>query len=158
MKPTIFVAVVLMGVWQHPASAQSPADHDAIGGIVARWDKGWKDFDARLAAQDYGDDADWINAFGGAQKGRAEIEKFLTNLFQRPGIRSRTSTPSTLTIRFVRPDVAVVSASRETQGQRTDSGREYPTRKTHDLRVLVKEGGTWLILSHQVMDEKEQLR
>jgi hypothetical protein len=40
-------------------------------------------------------------------------------------------------------------------GQKTGSGAEYPTRKTHDLRVLVRDKGQWTIVSHLIMDEKE---
>ena len=56
---------------------------------------------------------------------------------------------------FVRPDVASASSYRETVGQKTRSGAEYPIRKTHDLRVFVREQGKWLIVSHLIMDEKE---
>lgn len=130
-------------------------DEEAIKRAIANWDKGWKEFDARLATQDYAEDADWINAFGRARKGRAEIQRFFTDTFAAPEMRSRRSTPSTSSIRFVRPDVALISSSRETVGQKTASGGEYPTRKTHDLRVMVKDKGKWVIASHQIMDEKE---
>ena len=130
-------------------------DQDAIRRAIANWDRGWKDFNARLATQDYADDADWTNAFGRARKGRVEVEKYLTDLFQTPQIRSRTSTTSTVDIRFVRPDVAAVTSSRDTVGQRTASGAEYPTRKTHDLRVMANHNGKWVVVSHLIMDEKE---
>jgi uncharacterized protein (TIGR02246 family) len=124
---------------------------------IANWDRGWKEFNAELASQDYADDAGWTNAFGRSRKGKSEIREFLTRLFSAPEIRARTSSPSTNSIRFVRPDVAVVSSYRETVGQRTTSGREYPTRKTHDLRVFSKEKDRWVIISHLIMDEKERL-
>jgi len=82
---------------------------------------------------------------------------FLARGFRRPEMRSRRGTPSTANIRFVRPDVAIVSSYNETTGQKTASGGEYPTRKTHHLRVLIREQGKWLIVSHQIMDEKEVL-
>jgi hypothetical protein len=50
-----------------------------------------------------------------------------------------------------------VSSYRETADQTTASGAEYPTRKTHDLRVIVRDEGAWSIRSHLVMDEKEIL-
>ena len=135
--------------------ADQTKDEEAIRRAIANWDRGWKDFDGRLATQDYADDADWTNAFGRARKGRVEVEKYLTELFKTPEIRSRTSTPSTVEIRFVRSDVAVVISSRDTVGQRTASGAEYPTRKTHDLRVMANQNGKWVVISHLIMDEKE---
>ena len=141
------------------ALAQSAADHakdaDAIQVAVANWDRGWKEFDAALATQDYAVDADWTNAFGRPRKGRAAIAEYLGGQFALPQMRSRTTTPSTVTIRFVRPDVAVVSSERQTSGQRSASGAPYPVRRTHDLRVFVNDQGRWWIVSHLIMDEKE---
>ena len=131
------------------------ADTAAIRVAIDNWDRGWRVFDAHLATQDFAADADWTNAFGKSQKGQSAVEKYLAALFVTPEIRSRQSTPSSMTIRFVRPDVAVVASDRQTSGQKTASGDTYPTRKTHDLRVFVKEHGRWLITSHQVMDEKD---
>ena len=130
-------------------------DSAAIRAVVGNWDRGWTAFDAHVAAQDFSADADWTNAFGKSRKGQPAIEKYLAALFVTPEIRSRTSTPSTITMRFVRPDVAVVTSDRQTSGQKTASGDTYPTRMTHDLRILVKERGRWWVVSHQVMDEKD---
>jgi len=138
-----------------PAREQPGGDELAIRQLIANWDQGWKVFDAELATRDYSADADWTNAFGLSRKGRAEIHKFLENFYTAPGTRSRTSTPSTTTIRFIRPDIAAATSYRETVGQKTASGAEYPKRKTHDLRLLTREKGKWSIVSHLIMDEKE---
>jgi uncharacterized protein (TIGR02246 family) len=133
----------------------SQTDEAAIKQVIANWDNGWKGFDATLATQDYATDADWTNAFGESAKGRVGIHQYLANLYTKPGIRSRKSTPSTSSVRFVQSNVAAVSSYRETVGQRSASGAAYPTRKTHDLRIVVREKGHWLIVSHLIMDEKE---
>jgi uncharacterized protein (TIGR02246 family) len=138
-----------------PSSDQDARDEAAIRRIVGDWDQGWKAFDPDLTTRDYAADADWTNAFGISRKGKAEIHKFLADLYKNPGIRSRQSTPSTTTIRFLRPDIAAATSYRETVGQKTASGAAYPTRKTHDLRVLVRDKTTWTIVSHLIMDEKE---
>lgn len=130
-------------------------EENAVKQVIANWDRGWKDFDADVVSRDYAEDAEWTNAFGISRKGRTDIRKFLAELFLQPGIRSRKSTPSTTTLRFIRPDIAVASSYRETVGQKTASGAEYSTRKTHDLRVLVLANGRWSIISHLIMDEKE---
>ena len=140
-----------------PTTQDHTEDEAAIRQIVANWDRGWKDFDAEAATTDFAVDADWVNAFGKTRTGRDEIRKYLAALFLTPEIRSRHSTPSTVVIRFIRPDVAIVSCSRDTSGQKSASGREYPTRKTHDLRVIAKQADRWLVISHQIMDEKEVL-
>ena len=138
-----------------PANDQAKKDEGAIRQIIANWDQGWKVFDPELTTRGYASDADWTNAFGISRKGQSEIHKFLADLYKNPGIRSRQSTPSTTTIRFIRPDIATVSSYRETVGQKSASGAAYPTRKTHDLRVFVRDKTTWSIVSHLIMDEKE---
>lgn len=143
------------------ALSQSAVDHTkdaaAIQAIISNWDRGWKEFNAALATKDFATDADWTNAFGRVRKGRAAVEEYLGGQFALPQMRSRTSTPSTVSIRFVKPDVAVVNSTRETSGQRSASGAPYPVRKTHDLRVFVNDQGRWWIVSHLIMDEKEVL-
>jgi uncharacterized protein (TIGR02246 family) len=134
---------------------QSKKDEAAIRQIITNWDQGWKVFDAELTTRGYAGDADWTNAFGISRKGQAEIHKFLADLYKNPGIRSRQSTPSTTTVRFIRPDIAAATSYRETVGQKSASGAAYPTRKTHDLRVFVRDKATWSIASHLIMDEKE---
>jgi uncharacterized protein (TIGR02246 family) len=140
-----------------PVSAERQRDEQALLQIIARWDEGWKTFNAELASRDYSSDADWTNAFGLPKQGKAAIFEFLEGAYKSPSMRSRKSTPSTTTFRFVRPDVVSASSYRETIGQGTPTGGVYPTRKTHDLRVFVREKDKWTIVSHLIMDEKQHL-
>jgi len=137
--------------------ALRPADVVAIEAVIQRWDAGWVAFDAALASQDYADDADWTNAFGIYRKGRAEIHSYLHHIYQTPQLVFRKSTPSVSSIRFISHEVAVVISYRETVGQKTLSGAEYPTRKTRDSRVLLLVKGKWEVVSHLVADQKEAL-
>jgi uncharacterized protein (TIGR02246 family) len=143
-------AITLPGI-----AADKVSEEAAIKEVISHWDAGWLKFDAKVASQDYADDADWINSFGVEKKGKAEIYQFLDKLFKSPKITPRKSTPSTSSIRFIRPDIAVASSYREMIGQKTSKGEEYPTRKTRDLRVLVLDKGKWVITSHLIADEKE---
>ncbi|WNV04182.1 SgcJ/EcaC family oxidoreductase [Candidatus Methylospira mobilis] len=146
----INIVIALPGI-----AADKASEAAAIKEVISHWDVGWNLFDAKVAAQDYADDTDWINSFGVSKKGKAEIQQFLDKLFKSPKITPRKSTPSTSTIRFIRPDIAVASSYRETIEQKTNSGDVYPTRKTRDLRVLVLDKGKWVITSHLIADEKE---
>jgi uncharacterized protein (TIGR02246 family) len=131
-------------------------DEAAIRRILANWDRGWDGFDARLAAMDYADDADWLNAFGRKKKGRAELQQFLAELFVRPDMKAARFTTTSVSIRFIRPDVAVAYTDFVGVGQKTLSGKEMGKRVGHQIRVLSKEGGKWVIVSHQIMDERER--
>ncbi len=135
--------------------AQQQEAEVAIRHAINDWDAGWRTFNADLVSHDYADDADWINAFGEKRKGREQIRAYLAHGFTSPEWLSRHSTPSTVSIRFITPDVAVVNSSRQTIGQKTASGQLFPTRLTHDLRVFVHQNGRWEIVSHEIMDEKE---
>jgi uncharacterized protein (TIGR02246 family) len=139
----------------HGAQSDGRAeDEAAIGRVLANWDRGWDAFDARLAAMDYADDADWLNAFGRKKKGRAELEAFLAELFVRPDMKAARFATTSVSIRFVRPDVAVVRTDFEGVGQKTLRGEEMGKRVGHQIRILSKDGGRWVIVSHQIMDER----
>jgi len=136
--------------------AEQEAD-TAIRQAIADWDAGWRTFDPELVSRDYADDADWINAFGERRTGREQIKAYLAHGFTSPQWAGRHTTPSTVSIRFLGPDLAAVSSSRQTTGQKSGSGRAYSTRHTHDLRLFARRNGRWLIVSHQIMDEKDAL-
>jgi uncharacterized protein (TIGR02246 family) len=140
-----------------PPSSQAgaPEDDAAIREIIGRWDSLWRGADTATALQDYAEDADWMEAFGVYRRGRTEIVRF----FAPNGPMHRDTSPSRISIRYVRPDVAVVWSYYETAGQHSVSGQNtYPVRKTHSLRVLTKEKGRWAIISQLIMDEKPRLQ
>ena len=131
-------------------------DKDAVTSVVERNIAAFRDFDAGRVSGTYADDADWTNAFGVRQHGRSNIRTYLSNLFARPEFRSRSqSGPAELSVRFVRPDVAVAHRFTEVVGQRGSNGEKLPPRKIHRLIVLTKDAGNWLILSELVMDERQ---
>jgi uncharacterized protein (TIGR02246 family) len=79
--------------------------------VIENWNRAWKAKDAKLAAQDYAHDADWTNAFGMKRKGRAEIEKFLAEVFTLPFVMAARSKVVEQSVRFIKPDVALVVTS-----------------------------------------------
>ena len=136
--------------------AAAADENDAIVSLIERNVAAFRDFDADGASSTYADDADWTNAFGVRQHGRSNIRTYLSNLFARPEFRSRSqSGPAELSVRFVRPDVAVAHRLTEVVGQRGSNGEKLPPRKIHRLIVLTKDAGNWLILSELVMDERQ---
>jgi uncharacterized protein (TIGR02246 family) len=129
-------------------------EKDAVTLVIERNIAAFREFDADRVSGTYADDADWTNAF--RQRGRAEIKEFLTNLFARLQFRARAqSGPSEISVRFARPDVAIVHTFAEIVGQRGPNNEELPPRKLHRLLVLTKNAGEWLIVSELVMDERQ---
>src|SRR5207244_1862053 len=101
-------------------------------------------------------DADWTNAFGVRQHGRMNIREYLTKLFALPQFRTRAqSGPADLSVKLVRPDVAVAHRVSEVVGQKGPNNEELPPRKIHRLLVLTKDSGEWLIVNELVMDERQ---
>ncbi len=137
-------------------------DEKAIQAMLATAGKGWAERDAKLASSIYTEDAQWMNAFGRRKNGRIEIEEFLKWLFSHPGEKNTRSAntpdvPREPSIKFIRPDVAVIYSYRESSGQMSDSGKEMPKRKIHVTQIATKENGKWLIANEMIMDERESL-
>ena len=152
------IAVALLSVVSLAQVKTAKSDQSLIEQVVENWNRAWQTKDAKLAAQDYSDDADWTNAFGMKRKGRAEIEKILGEVFSLPFVMAGQSETANQSIRFIKPDVALVVTRVERAGQRTPSGAELGTRQTSHLRVLMKSGGRWRIVSHLISDARDTER
>ena len=61
-------------------------------------------------------------------------------------------------VRFIKPDVALVVTGVERAGQLTPSGEQLGTRQTRHLRVLVKSAVSWKIISHLISDARDLQR
>jgi uncharacterized protein (TIGR02246 family) len=130
-------------------------DQPLIEQAIENWNKAWQTKDSKLASQDYSADADWTNAFGMKRKGRADIEKVLAEVFALPFVMAGQSRTVEQSVRFIKPDVALVFTRVERLGQRVASGAELGTRQTSHLRVLVKSNGRWEITSHLISDARD---
>lgn len=138
---------------QKPKPVTSAEDEAAIRTVINHWQQSWENFDASVLQGDYADDADWLNAFGVRIKGGAEIVAFVSKVVKRPNVQERHTTWDEPTIRFVRPDVALVSRDYRTVGHKTLDGKEMPQRNTHSTWLLTKDGGKWHIASQVISDD-----
>jgi uncharacterized protein (TIGR02246 family) len=158
MKASILSGIVLILGMTSSAWAQervSKNDQAGVEHVIENWNKAWQTKDHKLAAQDYSPDADWINAFGMKRRGRAEIEKVLSEVFALPFVMAGQSKTVEQSIRFIRPDVVMALTRVERGGQQIPSGTELGTRQTSHLRVLIKSGGEWKIVSHLISDARD---
>jgi uncharacterized protein (TIGR02246 family) len=154
----VFIAMALLSAVSVAQVTTPKSDQARIEQAIENWNTAWRTKDARLAAQDYSDDADWTNAFGMRRKGRAEIEKALAEVFALPFVMAGQSKIAEQSVRFIKPDVALVITRVERMGQLTPSGGELGTRQTSHLRVLMKSGGRWRIISHLISDARDTER
>ena len=90
-------------------------------------------------------DVEWVNVVGMRWVGRDEVfqahERYHQTLF-----RNRTLYPlTTLDIRAITPDVAIVTASGKADGYTTSNGTLRPPSSGVLTYVLVHRDGRWLI-------------
>ncbi len=154
----LMLAGLLMVFSAQAQNDSSAKDKKSIEQAIENWNVAWKTKNAKMAAQDYSDDADWTNAYGMKQKGRAEIEKILTEVFSLAFVMEGNSETIEQTIRFLKADLATVITRVERKGQKLPSGEVLPTRKTSHLRVFLKTNKKWQIVSHLISDARDMER
>jgi len=132
-------------------------DEAAVRAVINNELEGWAKYDPHKVAENFTDDAIWLNPFGVELHGSAQLEKFLTNLFARPGYRAASDTipPKIIAVRFESPDVATVWSDESSKGQIDDAtGKPMAPRHSWYLEVLVKRSGVWKIRESIISDQK----
>jgi len=155
MRMRMTLALALLGFLASVARAQQSTDEAAVRAVIARETEGWDKFDSKEVASVFTEEAVWQNPFGVRLHGRAEIEKFLTNLMARPGYRAGKDTSPTkiLDLRMTSPTTAAVWSDESSEGQTNDiSGNPMQPRHSYYLEVLVKKDGSWKISDALIMD------
>jgi uncharacterized protein (TIGR02246 family) len=120
-------------------------DEDAIQAILKHFEAAWNAYDSIGIASLFAENANFIHIFGGQLDGRAAIEtahRVILNTIYRDS----HSSFALLSIRFVRPDVAVVLASAHFKFKENNEPREMDTRPT---LIVVKEQAKWQIVTFQ---------
>ena len=121
------------------------ADEQSIHDILKELEAAWNASDSRRWTSFFADDATFIHIFGGQLDGHAAIEGSHRVIFDTIYKGSRLSIISR-SIRFVRPDVAVVFAQMHLA---LTQGAPMPDFDTRPTMVMVKEQGTWQIVALQ---------
>ena len=139
-------------------SSLPQADQDAIATTLISLMTGFRERDAEQLVGIYTSDADWVNAFGSVKKGGDEIVEYLRGLFSSDNFNAGTlKAPPETTIRVLTPDVVLVSAHLQVEGQKLVGGGEIEVRDNHSLRVLHRQDdGSWLIVSEMYNDANRE--
>jgi uncharacterized protein (TIGR02246 family) len=133
-------------------------DQDAIGATLLSLMAGFRERDAEKLVGVYTADADWVNAFGTVKKGGAEIVAYLRGLFSDDNFTAGVlKAPPETSLRVLAPDVVLVSAHLQVEGQKLVGGGEIEVRDNHSLRVLQRQDdGSWLIVSEMYNDANRE--
>jgi len=153
MKRTLRIAIlpaVIVGLvfgYTVTCGAQSPGnrvDEEAIRKVIVGTTEAFNKHDAKAFTRFYTPDAELVTVRGERMKGAAEIEKGLAAIF---ATRAKAVTLRTLavTVRFIRPDVAVAHVTNELSGLVSAEGEQLPAHRELSIRVLAKERGRWLV-------------
>ncbi len=119
--------------------------------IILDMTDGFNSHDGKAAARMYTQDARLVTVRGEAMNGQTGIEKGLTSILTT---RAKNATQHTLdvTIRFIRPDVALAYVTNELSGLVAPDGQALPAHQELSLRVFVKNDGLWQVAAfHNTM-------
>ncbi len=83
---------------------------------------------------------------------------YLRGLFSDDNFNAGTlKAPPETSLRVLTPDVVLVSAHLQVEGQKLVGGGEIEVRDNHSLRVLQRQGdGSWLIVSEMYNDANRE--
>ncbi|HXB64531.1 MAG TPA: SgcJ/EcaC family oxidoreductase [Solirubrobacteraceae bacterium] len=139
-------------------SSLPQADQEAVGNTLISLRTGFQERDANKLVGVYSADADWVNAFGSVKKGSDEIVAYLRGLFADANFSAGTlSAPPEVAIRVLTPEVVLVSAHLQVEGQKLLAGGEIELRDNYSLRVLHRQAdGSWPIVSEMFNDANRE--
>jgi uncharacterized protein (TIGR02246 family) len=122
----------------------NPADLDAIRQVITETTAAFNLHDAKAFARYYTPDAWLVTVRGESMVGTAEIENGLASIFESRATSAKLETLD-VSIRFIRPDVAVAHVLNELSGSKSPSGGLLPAHRELSIRVLVKNDGVWRV-------------
>ncbi len=120
-------------------------DERAIQDILKQIEIAWNSYDSVSIAALFAEDANFIHIFGGQLDGRTAIEAAHRVIFNTI-YRGSHASFMLQSVRFVRPDVAVVFARAHVKFKEGNEMREIETRPT---LIVVKEQAKWQIVAFQ---------
>jgi len=150
----MMLAAIGIGVSGATGNAQGvadPAEVDAIKALMAQTTETFNQHDAKAWARLCTPDAQLVTVRGESMKGISEIEKGLAAIFESRARRAILKTLD-ISVRFIRPDVALAHVTNEMSGILSPEGQPLPSHRESSIRVLVKDQGVWRITAfHNTM-------
>ena len=146
LRRSLYPALIVL-LTTVPAAAQgsaNAADEKDVRSIGAQIQDAWNKADAKMLADLWLTDGDYVSSTGRAAHGRAEVQKAFAE--QWATIYKGTKIAHTFTsVNFVRRDVAIADGSFEITGMRDAAGKIMPARSGLSTIVAVKKGDRWYV-------------
>ena len=119
-------------------------DEDAIRAVIVATTDAFSRHDAKAWVKFCTPDAQLVTVRGESMNGVGEIEKGLATIFQTRG-RNVTLETLGMTVRFLRPDIALAHVTNQLSGLANAEGQMLPPHQELSIRVLVRDQGVWRI-------------
>lgn len=148
-KQLLAVSLLALLLVSRPAAFSATHDQDEaeVRNVEIRQQEAWNRHDAKAYADLFSEDADLVNVVGWRWKGRAEIEKKLTDAYVFV-FRESVLTIKEVDVKFLTPEIAVTHVRWTMVGARTPRGLPEPQQGIQ-IQVLQKRSGKWLITQFQ---------
>lgn len=134
------------GIGQGDRISPSRLRHEeSIRQVLARFELAFAKQDAAICTSSFVDDAEWENDYGSREKGRAIIEKRLSEIYSV--VRQPKQLIVELRIRFITDDVAVADVDREIlEHPDPEDDVRHPVRKIRTTHIFRREKGSWRVV------------
>jgi uncharacterized protein (TIGR02246 family) len=150
MNRQLLSALILTSLAAFPAAAFSQdhgQDEAEIRNVEKQQQEAWNHHDAKAYANLFTEDGEVVNVVGWWWRGKAEIEKKLTDAYAFV-FRESALTISDVQVKFLTPEIVVAHVKWTMVGARTPKGIPEPQQGIQ-IQVLQKQAGKWLIASFQ---------
>jgi len=143
--PRFLFVLALLLFSSSPAPAQSSATDDKdIRSMGTQIQDAWNKKDAKMLADLWLTDGDYVSSTGRTATGRAEVERAFAA--QWTGLYKGTKLMHTLTsVRFIRKDVAIADGAFEISGMKDSTGKSLPTRSGLSTLIAARKGERWYV-------------
>ncbi len=142
------LASFLLLLFATTSSAQSKADEEAVRNLPQAFCDAWAKHDGHELAKIMAEDVDFVTVATTYLHGRSDFEKFHVRLLSGR-FKESVNTPLQTTVRFLRPDLAVVHWSWKIEGDKNPDGTPRQPRYGMMTMVAEKRSGTWLVVVAQ---------
>jgi uncharacterized protein (TIGR02246 family) len=147
MKRQLLAIAVAWIAASHSVMADDKAsDEKAIRQVAKNYETLWNKHDMNAFADLFTDDAEWVNVVGMVWRGKAELMK-AHRAAHETNFKNRSVYVDDLTVRFIRPDVAVAIVRWKVDGFDVPDGRHFDKGTDVSTLVFSKQNGKWLITS-----------
>jgi uncharacterized protein (TIGR02246 family) len=138
--------LLLLFVVNQPQSA----DETAVRKLLENREVAWEKQDVAGLIAPFAEDSDYIDSSGNTTTGRKAIESQYRKIFASAHYKNSRSTQKITKLRFVKPDVAIVTAEWTLTGLLSNEDTPLPERNGTTVLVIVKDSGDWKIISLHV--------